>query len=57
MFTQLVFPLSAVKLIVVERWSYANLLICDAAGCIRAGVCAMCGKQVIDTKFYKQSNV
>lgn len=22
-----------------------------------AGVCAMCGKQVLDTKFYKQSNV
>ncbi|XP_057536759.1 uncharacterized protein LOC130814646 [Amaranthus tricolor] len=21
------------------------------------GVCAMCGKQVLDTKFYKQSNV
>ncbi|MED6191752.1 hypothetical protein PIB30_003554 [Stylosanthes scabra] len=25
--------------------------------CSFAGVCAMCGKQVLDTKFYKQSNV
>lgn len=25
--------------------------------CFFAGVCAMCGKQVLDTKFYKQSNV
>jgi hypothetical protein len=30
--------------------NFLNLFCC-------AGVCAMCGKQVLDTKLYKQSNV
>lgn len=36
---------------------YYNAMMCDIVASRLAGVCAMCGKQVLDTKFYKQSNV
>lgn len=37
----------------ISKFSVLSNLKCSSC----AGVCAMCGKQVLDTKLYKQSNV
>uniref|UniRef100_A0A7N0REN3 Cysteine-rich PDZ-binding protein n=1 Tax=Kalanchoe fedtschenkoi TaxID=63787 RepID=A0A7N0REN3_KALFE len=49
-------PLGTTKCIICKQQVHQNGKYCHTCAYSK-GVCAMCGKQVLDTKFYKQSNV
>ncbi|KAG8385704.1 hypothetical protein BUALT_Bualt03G0072800 [Buddleja alternifolia] len=48
-------PYGQTKCIICKQQVHQNGKYCHTCAYSK-GVCAMCGKQVIDTKFYKQSN-
>ncbi|KAK9714915.1 hypothetical protein RND81_06G130400 [Saponaria officinalis] len=49
-------PYGTVKCIICKQQVHQNGKYCHTCAYSK-GVCAMCGKQVLDTKHYKQSNV
>ncbi|KAK1424259.1 hypothetical protein QVD17_19583 [Tagetes erecta] len=49
-------PLGTTKCIICKQQVHQNGKYCHTCAYSK-GVCAMCGKQVLDTKYYKQSNV
>ncbi|GMN49821.1 hypothetical protein TIFTF001_018989 [Ficus carica] len=49
-------PYGNTKCIICKQQVHQDAKYCHTCAYSK-GVCAMCGKQVLDTKFYKQSNV
>ncbi|GAU14906.1 hypothetical protein TSUD_46990 [Trifolium subterraneum] len=49
-------PYGTTKCIICKQQVHQDGKYCHTCAYSK-GVCAMCGKQVLDTKFYKQSNV
>ncbi|KAK4759728.1 hypothetical protein SAY87_022859 [Trapa incisa] len=49
-------PYGNTKCMICKQQVHQDAKYCHTCAYTK-GVCAMCGKQVLDTKFYKQSNV
>ncbi|KAJ9689614.1 hypothetical protein PVL29_012354 [Vitis rotundifolia] len=49
-------PYGTTKCIICKQQVHQDAKYCHTCAYTK-GVCAMCGKQVLDTKYYKQSNV
>ncbi|RVW45920.1 Cysteine-rich PDZ-binding protein [Vitis vinifera] len=49
-------PYGTTKCIICKQQVHQDAKYCHTCAYTK-GVCAMCGKQVLDTKLYKQSNV